>query len=72
MCAGLLLLWSCFLLFIWVWGLFVQYVLSAPFFTPAALSDGDTIWRDCAWEEYSHFFISRHTSLGCVPEVKVS
>lgn len=57
-----------------VLGLFVWCVLSVPFFlSPAALSDGDTLWRDCAWEEYSHFLISRHTgSLSCVPEVNVS
>lgn len=55
-------------------GLFVWCVLSVPFFlSPAALSDGDTLWRDCAWEEYSCFLISRHTGfLSCVPEVNVS
>lgn len=39
-------------------------------FTCCCLSDGDILWRDCAWEEYSNFLVSRHTdSLGCVPEV---
>lgn len=79
MCAGLLCLSGCFLLGLFSFvclglGLFVWYVLSALFFhSPAALSDGDTLWRDCAWEEYSLFLISRHTnSLSCVPEVNVS
>lgn len=42
-----------------------------PFFSHLLLSDGDALWRECAWEKYSCFCVSRLTDpLSCVRETE--
>lgn len=67
------LVWFC--LFVFWFGLFFlcsRWFLHC-FSSHLLLSDGDALWRDCAWEEQSCFCMSKLTdSLRCVPETKGS